>query len=93
MAPDMIDEQDMAVESPAEDTMTRRLRQVYLVVLIACAIVEAGIMADVASGGQLRRDLEWQVERWKDHWDRERTFRREVGWMMFQAEKTVRESA
>ena len=53
MAPDMIDEQDMAVESPAEDTMTRRLRQVYLVVLIACAIVEAGVMANVASGRQL----------------------------------------
>ena len=92
MALDVIDEQDVAVEPPADDPVTVRLRQVYLVVLIACAIVEAGIMADMASGGQLRRDLEWQWDRVRNAWKRRQEYERSVGWMMFQASEAVRES-
>lgn len=82
--------EDEVLEAPAEDHMTLRLKQVYLVVLIACAIVEAGIMADVASGGQLRRDLEWQWQKVKDAWQRQQEFRASAGWVVFQAQEIVR---
>lgn len=85
----VIDVED-PVEAPIEDRATLRLRQAYLVVLIACAIVEAGIMADVASGGQLRRDLEHQWERARDNWRRRKDFEASVSWMQWQAAEIIR---
>lgn len=94
---DVIEDEDQDEATPETteqlDRVTVRLRQVYLIVLICGAVLQAGILADMASHGQLRRDLEWQWARLKERWRQEQHYRKAAPWIIYQAESIVKEAA
>ena len=77
------------METDPRDRINVVLGCLEKVALITLAVVQAFAVADEHSGGQLHRDLQAWWDHVRDGWERERHFRTNVAYVLWQATDVV----